>query len=207
MLHIVECEWYDVAEEIRTVRFLCTRYPAMALQRSNDGLAPLNGYMTRGCISVKALQALCEVGGLEQVSMPVIHPTDDNYYANGNLPLHGLLQFEDEEWQEDSFLSNRADVFRLLVRLYPAAAGVENKLNRTPYSLTVERGMHDYYLRLLLRAAPTLNPAELHRLNYAERRMALFLAFKAITQNVQPSILVQLRAENKDLVRRIVSFL
>jgi hypothetical protein len=34
--------------------------------------------------------------------------------------------------------------------------------------------------RLLLLAYPDASPAELRRLNYKERRMALFLAFKAV---------------------------
>ena len=34
---------------------------------------------------------------------------------------------------------------------------------------------------MMLRAVPDLNPADLHRLNYAERRMAMFLAFTAVS--------------------------
>jgi len=57
---------------------------------------------------------------------------------------------------------------------------------------------------MLLRAAPDHNPTELHRLNFAERRMAMFLAFYAISKDVKPLLLARLRYENKDLVKHIV---
>ena len=60
---------------------------------------------------------------------------------------------------------------------------------------------------MLLRATPDLDPAELHRLNWAERRMAMFLAFRAVTTDITPLLMARLRFENKDLVKHIVSFL
>ncbi len=82
--------------------------------------------------------------------------------------------------------------------------------SRPPYC----RSEAKYYRQLLLRAAPTLNPAELHRLNYAERRMAMFVAFKAITARLQKPFLLLARLRsvnkdlvNKDLVQRVGSFL
>ena len=112
---------------------------------------------------------------------------------------------------KDKTVSNawRSDVDWLL-RLYPEAAGIEGGVGddiKTPYQLAVDVELPDYYLRLLLRAAPTLNPAELHRLNYEERRGAMFLAFKATTATMKAPLLARLRGESKDLVQRVVSFL
>jgi hypothetical protein len=102
-------------------------------------------------------------------------------------------------------------MFRWLLRLYPEAAGIEGGVGaahkKTPYQLAVDDELPGYYIRLLLRAAPTLNPAELHRLNYAERRMAMFLAFKAMSGTLQAPLLARLRGVDKDLVQRVVSFL
>jgi hypothetical protein len=103
-------------------------------------------------------------------------------------------------------------MFRWLLHLYPAAAGIEGGVfadgKKTPYLMAVNEKLPDYYLRLLLRAAPTLNPAELHRLNFAERRMAMFLAFKAVTAMLQkPFLLARLRGVHKDLVQRVITFL
>jgi hypothetical protein len=78
---------------------------------------------------------------------------------------------------------------------------------KTPYQIAIDKKLPVYYHRLLLRAAPTHNPAELHRLNYEARRMALFLAFKATTGSMNAPLLVRLRGESKDLVQRVVSFL
>ena len=102
-------------------------------------------------------------------------------------------------------------MFRWLLRLYPEAAGIEGGVGalhkKTPYQLAIDKKLPDYYRRLLLRAAPTLHPAELHRLNYDERRMAMFLAFRAITSTTEASLLARLRGESRDLVQRVVSFL
>ena len=57
----------------------------------------------------------------------------------------------------------------------------------------------------ILRAAPQLDPAELRRLTWAERRLAMFVAFVALAKT--PSLLVRLRATNKELLKHVVSFL
>ena len=90
----------------------------------------------------------------------------------------------------------------------PAAAGTEDRAGMTPYDLAaMGRSNSPWLLRLLLRACPALDPDELHRLNYAERRMALFLSERAITATMKPTIFARLRFENKDIVKKIVSFL
>jgi len=65
------------------------------------------------------------------------------------------------------------------MRLYPEAAGVEAGealCKKTPYQLAVDKGFPAYYRRLLLCAAPDLDPAELRRLDWAERRTAMYVA-------------------------------
>ena len=189
------------------VRFLCSRYPAMILQRNDEGDTPLHGAIFIN--NIPAVQMLCEVGGQEQVRVPVAHPTNNNYWLNGWLPLHYLIDWHDESLR-NSLLSKAADCFRMLLRMYPEAAGIEGGVGaskKTSYQLAVNEKLSSYYLRLLLRAAPDLNPAELHRLNFAERRMAMFLAFKAMTKNVEPLLLARLRFEKMDLVKHVISFL
>jgi hypothetical protein len=157
--------------------------------------------------------ALYEAGGIEQFKTPVAHPTKATHEHNGHLPLHRFIYYQSYSLKtvSQATTSEEADMFRWLLRLYPEAAGIEGGVGtdkKTPYQQAVDKKLPDYYLRLLLRAAPTLDPAELHRLNYAERRMAMFLAFKAATARLQkPFLLARLRGENKDLVQRVVSFL
>jgi ankyrin repeat protein len=188
------------------VRLLCTRYPALMVQRNDDGRTPL----LHSCTEKEAATTLmlCKAGGREAASTAVVHPTDAQYIHNGQLPLHWLISCERITLKAD-LLSPAADAFRLLLRLYPEAAGIEGGVgadyNVTPYRIAVSRELPAYYLRLLLRAAPQLDPMELRRLNWEERRMAMFMAFVGVSRT--PSPLARLRAANKDLVKHVVSFL
>ena len=190
------------------VRLLCSRYPAMMLQRSGSGHTPLHAAIV--CKITPAGLILCEAGGQEQVKTTVAHPTNANNGSNGWLPLHCLIDRQADPLR-DSLLSKEADCFRMLLHLYPEAAGIEGGVGaankKTPYQLAVNKNLPPYYLRLLLRAAPDLNPAELHRLNYAERRMAMFLAFGARARATEPPLLARLRFEKMDLVKHVISFL
>ena len=108
-------------------------------------------------------------------------------------------------------LSAAADAFRLLLRLYPEAAGTEGGVGvahkKTPYRMAVNKGLPFYFRRLLLRAAPHLDPVELRRLNWAKRRMAMFVAFAAVATKKKKLLLARLRVANKDLVKHVVSYL
>ena len=189
-----------------TVCLLCARHSHMMLQRNFNGVTPL----LRACFGGHGATArlLCEAGGQEAASAAVVHPTNAQDTHNGRLPLHYLIEF-DADTLISAPLSEAADAFRLLLRLYPEAAGTEGGVGVgykiTPYQLAVENYLPAYYRRLLLRAAPHLDLAELRRLNWAERRMAMFVAFRAVS--AQPSLLARLRAENKDLVKHVMSFL
>ena len=187
------------------VRLLCSRYPAMMLQGDDEGDTPLHAAICSRNIS--AAQILCEAGGQEQVRVPVAHPSEANFIYNGWLPLHFLINWNSEALR-NSLFSKEADCFRKLLRSYPEAVVIESGTDEiTPYQLAIDKRLPPYYLRLLLRAAPDLNPAELHRLNYAERRMATFLAFTAVTSQKKPVVLKRLCSENKDLVKHVISFL
>ena len=202
------------------VRFLCSQYPAMMLQMDKYGNTPLHD-ATTSQRNISAVQILCEAGGQDIIRLQVAHQTDANYVYNGWLPLHFLIYKQAGSLRE-SLLFKEADCFRMFLRLYPEAAGIEGgvvddavgededdarSFKKTPYHLAVDKRLPPYYLRLLLRAAPDLNPTELHRLNYAERRMAMFLAFKAVTSQKKPVVLKRLCFENKDLVKHVISFL
>ena len=189
-------------------RFLCSRYPALMLQRDCSGFTPLHAAIVWKI--TPAVRILCEAGGQEQVKTTVADPTDDNNRYNGWLPLHYLIDRQADSLR-DSLFSDEAGCFRMLLRMYPEAAGIEGGVGvaykKTPYQLGVGRNLPPYYLRLLLRAAPDLNPAELHRLNYAERRMAMFLAFGARARATEPPLLARLRFAKMDLVKHVISFL
>jgi hypothetical protein len=186
------------------VRYLCSWCPAMMQQRDEDGQMPV--HIAISPERFETALAFYEAGGIEQFKTPIAHPTDATHYANGRLPLYVFIG-KLSRYNSIATTSAAADMFRWLLRLYPEAAGIEGGVGadkKTPYQLAVDSKLPDYYLRLLLRAAPTLNPAELHRLNYAERRMAMFLAFKATMAGKQTPLLARLP---KDLKQCVVSFL
>ena len=207
LLRLAVCDKENITSVMEAkVRFLYSRYPAMMLQRDSIGFTPLHSVLWSK--NIPAVQILCETGVHELVRVPVAHPTEDNNWMNGWLPLH-ILIMRNEESLQDSLLFEATDCFRMLLRWYPEAAGIEGDIifKKTPYQLAVDNNLPPYYLRLLLRAAPDLDPAELHRLNYVERRMAMFLAFRARTTNIDPPFLARLRFAKIDLVKHVVSFL
>ena len=154
------------------------------------------------------MRLLIEAGGQEAASAAVVHPTRANHPYNGQLPLHWLINYN-ADTMTSAPLSEAADAFRLLLCLYPEAAGTEGGVGvgnkKTPYQLAVRQGLLPYYRRLLLRAAPHVDPAELRRLNWAERRLAMFVAFAAVA--AEAPVLARLRAESRDLVKQVVSYL
>jgi ankyrin repeat protein len=156
-----------------------------------DGLLPLHFAAQYG--SLEILQFLiCKYPEAAAASAP----------EDSGLPLHCFLRGEDPSWC--------IEMLRELLRCYPMAAGKENSKGITPYQIAVKEGMSTLIRRLLLRADPTIDPAELRRLNYEERRMAMFLVFSAIPKDITDSFVVRLRRlKNKDqsLLRLIVAFL
>jgi hypothetical protein len=107
--------------------------------------------------------------------------------AEGSLPLHILLANKDPVMYTFAPTSEETAALRFLLSKHPAAVGVANGLGRAPsavghtaYDISVREGLNPHVRRLLLRARPETDPEELHRLNYAERRGAMFLAFSAV---------------------------
>jgi hypothetical protein len=67
-------------------------------------------------------------------------------------------------------------------------------------------------IRLLLLADPRDSPRLLYKLNYAERRMALFLAFSAVPGSAKDSFAIRLRRlkdhdEGMPLLKHVISYL
>jgi len=206
--------WRMIERRLAKVRLLCSRYPTMMLQREHTGRTPLhfagshNQYdIINDNLVLQTVVALSEAGGRTLLSTAISHPKSTDYYRNGWLPLGTLVDRWGFKLKTESLLSPWADAFRLMLRLYPEAAGIEGGRNDnnmcicTPYAVAVKEGLPVYYRRLLLRAAPHLDPAELRRLNWEERRMAMYVASGVAAK--KPTSLFA----NKDLVRHVVSFL
>ena len=129
--------------------------------------------------------------------------------VRGWLPLHIFIFGNGAQLRTYLPFSDAADCLRTLLDLYPEAVGIEAGIaecRKTPYQIAVDKEVEPNYLRMLLRAVPDLNHVELRRLNYAVRRMAMFLAFTAVS-TYDRLILPRLRFAKMDLLKRVVSFL
>ena len=195
------------------ITYLCSRYPEILYQRNVFGKTPLHVVLDSSfprTLLCMLFKFVCELGGQELVRMPVVHDGNSN---DGWLPLHFFVRSASSNRSllcTSSPHSEAADFFRMLLRWYPESAGIAAGKPgnlKTPYDLAVDSKLDPYYLRLLLRAVPNLNPADFHRLNDAERRMAMFLAFRAAASDPKPLLMARLRFENIDLVKHVVSFL
>ena len=123
LLHLAICDQESTISVMEAkVRFLCLRYPAMIKQRHNQGFTPLHEAIMREVMS--AVPILCETAGQEQAMTQVAHPTNVNFHHNSWLPLH-ILIYKQNISLRDSLHSKEADCFRMLLRLYPEAAGIE----------------------------------------------------------------------------------
>jgi len=105
-------------------------------------------------------------------------------------------------------LSDEAKSLRFLLKAYPQGASHANNAGRTPYSFCLPA--HAYARRLLLIAAPALDPVKLHRVNYEARRQVLFMAFSAVGEGGNECILMKIKNHRDgtiNVVRLISSFL
>jgi hypothetical protein len=120
----------------------------------------------------------------------------------GRLALHLFTEVHQEEIMEND---REAECLRYLLRRNPAAVRVRDRGGHTPLDL----GNPDttFVRRRLLLLDPTQGPAELRRLNYAARRMGVFLAFAAINADGIPNIFSNARSKDQDILRIILSYL
>jgi hypothetical protein len=124
-------------------------------------------------------------------------------HDTGMLPLRLLVK-------HNPFTSNisvEADCFRYLLNLYPAAASIKDGADDSPYDIAVEKNLDSSFIRSLLSTDPTIKTEERRELNYAARREAMFLVFRAMNSSHQPSIWVKFRFKKLDLLQHVVSYL
>jgi ankyrin repeat protein len=182
------------------VSFLCDKNAAFLPMSNNDGYIPLSYYLHNHIpLDLNTIILMCEKN--ENIVTQPCQSSDISY--QGMLPLHFLLVHQNF----DSTVSIIADCFRYLLHLYPAAATIKNRIDESPYNLAVMLKIDDYYVRLLLNADLTIDSERRLALNYEAQKQAIFLAFRAVTTNKEPSIWIKLRDESRDLLMHAISYL
>jgi hypothetical protein len=135
----------DIADVTAKVEYLCKQCPALMHIRNNYGDAPLHcAIASNNSSTFHFAKALCDIDAT--VVRDKCTPSDVHEYGSGYLPLHILI---DSHSQEISELSNEGNCFRLLLRLYPAAAGIEADDLESPYDMALMKNLSAYFLRLL----------------------------------------------------------
>jgi hypothetical protein len=146
---------------------------------------------------------ICLCNADETVVRDKLALSDINDPRFQQLPLHLLITYKPLR----SEISEEADCFRLFLRLYPASAGIKDGHLRSPYDLAVSRSLSVYFIRLLLNSDLTIDPVRRQNLNFDARRDGMFLAFRALTGNFEPTIWAKIRYEGRDLLSRVISYL
>ena len=127
--------------------------------------------------------------------------------VDGWLPVHVLLSKATFESESDE----ATDKLRFLLKEYPESVAKlttpRSNRNRPTSPYLLSRDKNEVVRRLVLRAMPSLNPQEHAELNYAARRMGLFLGTAAAVVEGEQSIFNRLRENDESLFKRVVIFL
>lgn len=173
-----------------TVRFICDRYPEAVDISNENGQTPLHLAAEGDNIAIlKKLYSAC-ISNIKK---------QDN---KGNLPLLTFCEVHQDIVEEND---KEADCLRFLINRFPDSVLTKNNSGESALSLCGKENSH--LRRLLLRAQPSLSHEELACCNYANRRMAMFLAFAAINADGIPCIFSRLRAADLNVLQHAVSFL
>jgi hypothetical protein len=201
LLHIAAYDHTsDIADMIGKVQYLCDHYPALIHLKDNEGNTALHVLLaSRARFSLECV--FCDMDAT--VVQDKCTPSDVTFPYSGMLPLH-ILNECNSPIQE---VSDEGDCFRPLLSLYPAAAGIKDGHLKSPYDMAVSDDLSAYFLRLLLAADPTIDPVRKHDLNFAARRQGMFLAFTALSSNVERSIWSKMRLKGRDLLQHVISYL
>jgi hypothetical protein len=196
----------DITNMRDKVQYLCDQCPAFIHQKNDNGYTPLHlAFAYSQKLDVNSVICLCVAD--ETVLRDKCTPSDINYLRFQQLPLHLLITHMSSYGIPRSEILEEAHYFRLFLRLYPASAGIKDGHLISPCDLAVSENLSVYFIRLLLNADPTIDPVRRHDLNFDARRDGIFLAFRALSGNLEPTIWAKIRYEGRDLLSRVISYL
>jgi hypothetical protein len=203
----------DVSEVNAKARYICDQCPALICLKDAHGDTVrhdlLSEYEENSQYNLDCVRIICDK---DSICMYIyvyifirVKRTPHNKYSqrNGQLPLHCFLQDRDHI----SEVSDEGDCFRLLLGLYPAAAGIKDYHLLSPHDMAVSTKLSPYFIRLLISADPAIDPVERCNLNYEARRQAMFLAFRALSSNVERTVWAKLHLKGRGLLQRLITYL
>jgi ankyrin repeat protein len=184
------------------MQYLSNQFPALLRLKDGQGCIPLHCiFATFSRINFECVKFLCDLDptlAREKDTLP-----DSPSISSGELPLHYLLSYHDQITD----VSDEGDCVRYLLRLYPEAAGIKDSQLMSPYNIAVVGEVSITLQRCMLSADPTIDPVRRRNLNFEARSQAIFLAFRALSSNVEPTIWAKIRFRDRDLLKRVISYL
>jgi ankyrin repeat protein len=202
LLHLAACNYISHAADMTgKVQYLCDQCPALIHLKDDQGMTALHFSTMGERLNFECVRILYDIDAT--VVKDKCTPSNITLSHSGQLPLHLLI----ERHSPIAEVSDEGDCFRLLLHHYPAAAGIKDDHSRSPYDMAVSNDLSAHFLRLLLSADPTIDPVRRHDLNFAARRQGIFLAFRALSSNVEPSIWSKMRLKGRDLLQHVISYL
>lgn len=177
-----------------TVDFLCENYPTSLKQLNNQGLTAMHFAAENDHVAI--------MKRLLQVYPDIVKVPD----AEGRLPLHVFMHTHpSEDINHEHEISPDLDCLRFLLAAYPESVLVKDALQETPFSLIASE--NTYVQRLMMRVLPHQFGAQLQALNYAHRRLGLFLTEAAINADGIPNIFARLRHTDHHILKEIFSYI
>lgn len=200
LLHMALSIGCDLISLTTKVQYLCKICPELLHMRNADGMTPFISFLI-GPVNLEIIKIMCEADGTV-----VRERCISTGYYNNYFPLEILIRNADVDDRTCDILTF-GECYRYLLNLYPAALSIEERdLNCVVddlHKIAENRQESQNSIRLLL----NFESPKRRDLNYAARKEGMFLAFRALTSDVNPSLWVKLRHENRDLLIHTVSYL
>eukprot|EP01041_Mallomonas_annulata_P006394 gene6394-12932_t len=199
-------------KHVRTshLEYLLQMYPESTCVLNHRGCTPLHMAMN---IDIVELQLEAVTSMIKAYPLCVSIPdftgqlplTIAELTADNDTPLHCFIRRQNISQVTPNIIQS----LRFLIQIYPEALHMRNNTNDTPYDMIDNTLVHTEIIRIILISAPLLHARELYQLNYNERRMALFLFFTAISEDLQCTIFSMLRRSRggECLMRRVVEYI
>jgi ankyrin repeat protein len=184
------------------IQYLLERCPAMINMVNSSGLTPLHCMLYSGFVSAGIKMFL---DADPAAARSKYTPSHTNSPFSQELPLHIFIQRCDR-FLNDTIASDLVECLRLLLRIYPGSGGIKDSKSKSSYDLAVERNLNVCFICLLLNDDLTIDPMRRRNLNFAARKEGIFLAFRALSTNLEPITWSKIRYEDKNLLARIISY-
>jgi hypothetical protein len=183
------------------VQLLCDKCPGLLYMENDQNMTPFQYGCCYNVRDLKNLKIMYEAdNSIVSERIVSIDGSDDS--NNQLLPIELICKFNSDI--DNGFSSADSDVIPIFCFLLLCQAPTDTELL---YDWAVRRQEPDSIKRLILNYDRTFQPDTRRHLNRKARMEGMFLAFRALSTDLQPSIWIKLRHESIDLLMHTITFL